>query len=117
MDNNRMSDMINKPAFDGQDVKYLVQIDTPGFNIETDDFNIIVRGGGKEKTFQKADLVDDVTIVDGAEVRSYYLCFNTGFFGPCGLEAIVTAYARDTDFPGGIRIERDKFHLQVVEQL
>ena len=107
--------MRNNRAFDGQDVKYLVQIETPGFDMAADDFNLVIRRGDKEKTFQKADLVDDVTIVEGVEQHTYYLCFNTGYFGPGELTCIVTAYANDTDFEGGIRTEIEKFTFQTVD--
>lgn len=104
-------------SFEGQDVKYLVQIDTPGFDMATDDFFIRVRHGQKEKTFQKADLIDEVSIVDGVTQHNYYLAFNTGYFGPGELTCIITAYAPDTDFEDGIRTEIDKFTFSNVESL
>lgn len=109
--------MSHDRSFDGQDVKYLVRLETPGFDMAADDFNIVVRRGSKSRTFQKADLVDEVTVVEGVETHNYYLCFNTGYFGPGELTCIVTAYANDTDFPGGIRTEKDKFTFNDVESL
>ena len=94
-------------AFVGTEVKYLVKIESCGFDQATDDFDIILKRGTVTRTFHKADLVEETT----ASGKNYYLCFDTTDFGPGNITCIVKAYVPDNDFQDGIRTEIDKFPL------
>ena len=106
---------MNDRVFEGTRVKYLVQIESSGFSMETDDFNITIRRGKNERTFQKSELVEETVIQDGEEHKNYYLCFDTSEFGTGMAECIIRAYAPDTDFEDGFRTEVDKFKLLITD--
>ena len=99
--------------FQGTEVKYLVEITASGFSMHDDDFNITLRRGNKERTFQKNELIEEMVIVEGQEKYNYYLCFDTAEFGTGVIVCIVRAFVPDTDFPDGLRTEVDKFDLLI----
>lgn len=84
-------------AYLGTELKFLVEIEAGGFSMENDDFTVTIKRGSKQKVFEKADLarVDD----------KFYVCFDSAELGSGMIQAIVTAYVPDTDFPDGLRTE------------
>lgn len=100
----------NNTAYVGTEVKYLVNIESCGFDMVTDDFEITIKRGTTSRVFHKSDLIEEVVTVP-EERHYFYLCFDTAYFGPGVLTCIVTAYVPDTDFPDGLRTEIDKFDL------
>lgn len=104
-------------TFFGSEKKERIEIVGEGFSMVDDDFDIILRRGKVEKTFNKSDLIHNVTLVGETEQHEFYLCFDTTDFGPGSLTCIVKAYVPDSDFPDGIRTEIDKFELTPIEDL
>lgn len=105
--------MIYDSAFFGSEIKCLVEVSSPGFDMVRDDFEIDLKRGSTTKHFAKSDLITETytETVDGQSVEKtdYYLCFDTRDFGKGLLTAIITAHVPDNDFPDGIRDEVDKF--------
>lgn len=108
---------MNSNVFVGTEVKYKIEITSPGFNMYTDDFNIVLKRGSVQKRYEKSDLIHEVVSEDGTDKHNYYLCFDTSEFGAGNIVAIVTAYVPDTDFPDGLRTEIDKFDLLTPKSL
>lgn len=102
-------------AFVGQDVKFAIIAEATGFDMGRDDFTVTIRRGSVERTFQKSELVEEVTFIDGVEIKAYYIAFNTGPFGPGMYTCIVDGWVPDTDFETGYRHEIDKFNFLPVE--
>ena len=105
--------MIYDSSFYGTEVKFIVEINSPGFDMVRDDFEIDLKRGSTTRHFDKSDLITETTTetVDGVEVEktNYFLCFDTKDFGKGIITAIITAHVPDTDFPDNIRDEVDKF--------
>lgn len=95
-------------SFYGTEPKYLVEITSPGFSMQTDDFKIELKRGANSKVFEKQDLV--------YREGNFYLCFDTTDFGPGTITAIMTAYVPDDDFDDGIRTEVYKFDFMTVDK-
>lgn len=95
-------------TFLGTKVKYLLEVTSPGFSMQDDDFEIELSRGDVSKTFHKADLInhDD----------QFLICFNTADFGPGVIKAKVTAFVPDADFDDGIRTEVYKFDITPVDR-
>lgn len=91
----------------GTELKFKVEIQSEGFDMDTDDFTVEIVRGAKSVVFAKSDLVTD-------EMGMYYVCFDTTDFGVGTISAIVTAYITDPDFPDGLRTEREKYELLTV---
>lgn len=96
-------------AYIGTELKYLVTIESPGFSMADDQFEITVKRGTKELNFTKSDLV----LRDG----NYYLCFDTTDLGTGEVTAIVTAHVPDVDFPDNLRTEVHKVELTKVKRI
>lgn len=98
---------MNDFVYLGTKLKYLVTIQSSGFSMDRDDFDITLKRGGVSRTFAKSELVSDG--------EDYYLVFDTTDFGAGALEASVTARVPDEDFPDGIRTEVHKFRLTTIK--
>lgn len=85
-------------AFVGTELKFLIDIEAGGFSMVDDDFTVTIKRGSKQKVFAKADLARD------AEDK-FYVCFDSAEFGSGMIQAVVTAYVPDSDFPDGLRTE------------
>lgn len=85
-------------AFIGTELKFLVEIEAGGFSMVDDDFTVTIKRGSKQHVFAKTDLIRD-------EEDKFYVCFDSAEFGSGMIQAIVTAYVPDTDFPDGLRTE------------
>lgn len=75
-----------------------------------DDFTVTIKRGSKQKVFAKADLARD-----GED--NFYVCFDSAEFGTGVIQAIVTAYVPDTDFPDGLRTEVYMMDLLTVNRV
>ena len=99
-----------RPAYIGQGLKFALEITSPGFSMEDDDFEVEImnRMTGKSLKIAKTDMLvqDDGTFV---------LAFKSGDLGIGELVLTTTAYVPDTDFEDGIRVEIDKKLLCKVE--
>ena len=96
--------------------KYRLIIESREFDMVADDFDVILKRGGYEKTLHKSDLIYKVETIDGHEVHSFYFTVDTTEFGPGDLICVVMAYVPDTDFTGGTRTEVDRFIITNVEK-
>ncbi|MBR4758347.1 MAG: hypothetical protein IK084_06020 [Bacteroidaceae bacterium] len=108
--------MINRDTtFDGTKLKYLLDIKATGFEMDRDDFDVLLRRGEKSLLLHKSDLVvKPVTVVENnvsIEKHEYYVCFDSHYFGPGTITVIVTMQVPDADFPDGFRTIVDKFGL------
>lgn len=99
-----MATVIDDEAFLGTEKKYLLEIKSSGFDMETDDFNVTIKRGANTIHLEKADMVQDH---DG----NYYITFDTSDLGTGVASITVTAYVPDSDFPDGLRTEIEKFNL------
>lgn len=101
-----MATLITDKIYDGTEVKFLLEILTSGFDMNEDDFEVILTRGNKRMTLGKADLLCDDDY--------WYVAFDTGFFGPGTVNCIVKAYVPDDDFDDGLRTEVIKFDLLTI---
>lgn len=97
-------------AFLGTELKFLVEITAGGFTMADDDFTVTIRRGSKQRVFQKSELIED-------ENHKFYVCFDSAEFGTGVIQAIVTAYVPDTDFPDGLRTEVYMMDLLTVNRV
>ena len=113
--------MIDDSAFKGTKRKFLVEISSPGFDMERDEFEVALTRGSIQRVFHKSDMIREVyTVVeDGGEVEktNFYLCFDTQDFGNGVLVATVVAHVPDGDFADGIRDEVEQFALMNVKNV
>ena len=98
-----MATLITDKIYDGTEVKFLIEILTSGFNMNDDDFDIILSRGGRKLNLSKVDLLCDD--------NNWYVSFDTAFFGPGVVTCVVKAYVPDDDFDDGLRTEVIKFDL------
>jgi hypothetical protein len=99
-----MATVIEDEAFLGTEKKYLLEIKSAGFDMETDDFNVTIKRGANVITLKKEDLVQD-------HEGNFYITFDTSDLGTGVASVTVTAYVPDSDFPDGLRTEVEKFNL------
>lgn len=102
--------MANDRVFVGTELKFKVEIQAAGFSMERDNFTVTIRRRSHELLFKKEDLVTDGE-------GGYYVCFDTAEFGPGLINAVVTAYVPDSDFPDGLRTEVLSMDLVIVNKL
>lgn len=97
-------ELIREPMYVGADLKFLVELTAPGFDMDDDDFTIELKGRSASKTFSKEDLVTDGE-------GNWYCCFNSTAFGAGVIQVVITAYVPDDDFEDGYRTEINKYNL------
>lgn len=85
-------------TFLGTELKYSLNINSPGFSMASDEFEAVVEGNGGNITFHKSDFPTDAS-------GNYYLCFNTRDFGAGPISVTITAHVPDAHFPDGFRDE------------
>lgn len=114
-------DMIDDSAFSGTERKFLVEITSPGFDMDRDEFEVALTKGAVQRVFHKSDMIRETyTVVeDGVEVEktNFYLCFDTQDFGYGIIVATVVAHVPDADFADGIRDEVEEFSLMNVKNV
>ncbi len=96
-------------CYTGTELKYLVTIQSPGFSMADDNFEITIKKGSVSQTFKKEDLI----LRDG----NFYLCFDSTPFGGGIAEAVAKAFVPDADFDDGIRTEVHKVSLVKIYSL
>lgn len=98
--------MKERPVYEGQGMKFALDIASPGFSMDDDDFELEVsnESNGRKLKIAKTDMLvrDDGT---------YIFTVDTKKTGRGSLVLTTTAYVPDTDFDGGIRVEIDKKEL------
>ena len=113
--------VIQDEAFIGTEKKYLIEIQSTGFDMDRDDFSIVLRRGTNKVEIPKSELiVEPYTItVDGQEVtkRNYYVVFDTRALGTGNVSITVTAHVPDTDFGDNVRDEVDKFDFLRIKSV
>ena len=111
--------MAQEKAPIGADVKFLVDISSPGFDMAQDSFTVTLTRGATSVTYKKSD-EDPMDEYEHFVVDSdgnYYVCFSTATFGKGLITATVTAYVPDEDFNDQTRTEIEKFDLLNVVSL
>lgn len=96
-----------KKIYLGTELKFQVDIESDGFSMADDDFNVVIKNKKIEKTIKKEDML--VT----AEEK-YIFTLDTAEFGAGEYIIITTAYVPDEDFDDGLRTEVTKQTLCVV---
>lgn len=99
-----MAEYIEDEAFLGTEKKYLIDIQSAGFDMDTDDFEVIIKRGSNTLTITKDQMVRD-------EDGNFYILFDTKDLGSGMVSITVTAHVPDGDFPDGLRAEVDKFNF------
>lgn len=94
-------------AYFGTELKYLIEIEAGGFSMVDDDFTVTLTRGFKQRVYEKTDLIRD-------EEDNFYVVFDSAEFGRGAVQATVTAYVPDTDFPDGLRTETFVMDLCVI---
>ena len=103
--------------FETGDAKYLIEIESPGFDPARDEFEVILKKGSIQKTYNKSDLVEEIVEEGGQEKHNYYLCLESSDFGKGTIVAVVRAHVPDSDFEKGTRDEVTRFELTNVNAL
>lgn len=99
-------------VFQSSDLKFLITINSEGFDMDRDDYTIVLKRGNKEITFSKSQIV-----VDGT---NHYLCVeNTKVLelGTGDVYIVVYAEVPDSDFEDNMRSEVDKKFLCHIERV
>lgn len=99
-------------VYQSSDLKFLITINSEGFDMDRDDYTIILKRGNKEIAFDKSDIV-----VDGS---NHYLCIeNTKLkeLGTGDVYIVVYAEVPDSDFEDSMRLEVDKKLLCHIERV
>lgn len=92
-------------GFQGGDYKYAVCMTAEGFNMNTDDWIITVRGGCRTLTFTPENAIHD------QDDDQWYICINTDLLGPGQAYITFEAHVPDTDFEAGFRREKETYRL------
>ena len=90
----------------GTKLKFFIEISSPGFSIEDDNFTVDIIRGNNVIHFEKHEL--DFTD------EGFFLCFDTSKLGVGIISAKVVAYVPDSDFDDGIRTEVVRVDLAKV---
>lgn len=98
-------------TWSGGGLKYAVAMTCEGFDMNTDDWEIIVKRGMKQIVF------DPTTAIYDPEGDQWYICVDTALLGPGSLDIIFHALVPDDDFPEGIRHEYVKRKLININSL
>lgn len=88
----------NDRIYYGSTPKFVLEIVGDGFNMSTDDFEIVLKGSKGSVLIRKKDTF---TGDDG----KFYFTFDTEELGVGLVKAVVTARVPDGDMPKGIRSE------------
>ena len=100
---------IGDEILEGTELKYAIEISSPGFQITRDNFEIDLHCGENRLHFNKSELPfgDD---------GKYYLCFDSSLLGPGNVTAIITAHVPDNLFSDHYRDEITSFHLTKIRK-
>lgn len=92
----------------GTELKFAFTITASGFDIDDDDFEILVKGQRRSIRIPKDECFMD-------ENDQWYFTFDTAQLGPGMVYAIITAYVPDEDFDDGVRKEVAKIDLVYIK--
>lgn len=88
----------------GTKLKYIIEIGSSGFSMESDRFTVDIMRGNNAMHFEKYDMETD-------DQGNWYVCFDTLALGTGRVTAKVTAYVPDDDYEDGFRVEVQKIDL------
>lgn len=91
-------DGINESYWVGTDLKFAIEIKAEGFDMDDDDYEMMLRCGSKEVAVTKDDIVESD---DGLKL----LLIDTTQFTSGTIRLVVTARVPDDDFETGVRRE------------
>ena len=105
--------------YKGDEIKFAINIEAPGFDMETDDFDIEVKSGNKSlKGYKDATKTEDTSVVifketttvppeeeggDPTTVSTWYAIVNTAELPLGQMRVIATAYIVDANADDGVR--------------
>lgn len=107
-----MAVFVEDECYLGTEKKYIIKIESAGFDMEEDEFEVIIKRGSNVLTFTKEDLIQDRD-----EEENWYITFNTSDLGAGVASMTVIAHVPDNDFPDGIRDEVDKFNFLRIKSV
>lgn len=94
----------------GSEQKYRVTLRADGFDMDRDDYEIIITSGKKTITLHRPDVLID-------DKGNHYIAIDTTGFKRGDVYATVYAYVPDEDFPDGVRTEIAKVKLTTLNKL
>lgn len=94
-------------AYLGTEKKYLIKIESSGFNMDLDEFELIIKRGPNSVRIDKRELVID-------EDGNFYVSIDTTPLGVGKASMVVKAYVPDEDCSEGTREEVGKFDFLKV---
>lgn len=97
-------------AFVGTELKFAFTITAEGFNMNTNDFTIMLMNGRKTKTILKEDCFQD-------ENEDWFFVFDSTELGAGVVSAVFTAFVPDTDFDDEYRTEVAKIDLVFIKPI
>lgn len=107
-----MAVFVEDECYLGTEKKYIIKIESAGFDMEEDEFEVIIKRGSNVLTFTKEDLIQGRD-----EEENWYVTFNTSDLGAGVASMTVIAHVPDNDFPDGIRDEVDKFNFLRIKSV
>lgn len=103
--------------YQGDEVKFSIDLQAPGFSTDDDNFEIEVtsKGGGRVKASKNAPSADNALIIFNetpeAETGTWYAILDTTNLKVGTLNVIATAHVPDANANDGIRRQTDKQKL------
>ena len=101
--------------YQGDEKKFAIELTAPGFNIDTDDFDIEVKSPKASIKASKGASTEalvifseDVTPQEGDPYKQWYAIVDTTTLSVGEVNVIATAHIPDTNANDGIRRESDK---------
>lgn len=96
----------------GTDLKILVKMEAPGFSMEDDEWEVMLKIGGKiVGEYPKAECIKD-------EEGNYYACVRGSSLKNGALDIVFHALVPDSDFmDDGLRNEYDKQPLATIKKI
>lgn len=104
--------MVEEYIFEGNDLKYAIGMESPGFDMNEDDWEVQIRLGKKVL----ASFTRDNSVYDSEEGQ-YYICIDHDLLSAGTIDIVFIAHVPDEDFEDGIRDEVDKKRLMIIKKL
>ena len=101
-------------AWEGEDLKFEIVIESEGFDMDRDDYTLVIRKANKEGevVIEKSNIVSDG--------NNHYLCVTKeqlSQFGRGDIYIVAYAEVQDSDFKDSMRSEIDKKLLCHIERV
>ncbi len=107
----------------GDEKKFAIELTAPGFDIDTDDFDLEVRSHKARVKASKGSSTEDlaifyetVTPAEGDPYKVWYAIVDTTKLIKGQLIVVATAYITDANASGGMRKESAKYVLGNLEE-